>query len=98
MRSNPFFLVRGWRAAVLLAVTACATPDRATASCGDYLTLHSGSDHVAEYPTLPKTDSSDPHPPCHGPNCSNAPVHHPVPLAPATISGPQAKEVVRAQD
>ena len=98
MRSIPFSLVRGWRAAVLLAVAACATPDRAAASCGDYLTLHNGSGHAAEYPTLPNTNSSNPPPPCHGPNCSGAPVHQPVPLAPASISGPQAKEVVQALD
>jgi hypothetical protein len=85
MRAIVPALFRGWRAGLLLVVAACATPNRATAGCGDYVTILNGSD--SHQPAKM---------PCHGPNCSEAPARQQMPLAPVSPVGPQVKEVVQS--
>ena len=90
-------LFRGWRAALLLVVMACATPDRAMAGCGDYVTIRNGSDSPSHQSGMVDPDSHSPaRPPCHGPNCSESPVRQQAPLAPVSPVGPQVKEVVQS--
>jgi hypothetical protein len=87
-------LFGGWRAALLLATVAVsASPGRATAACGDHVTiLNAGvKDGVSATP-----DGGIPVPPrapCQGPNCSGAPERHAPLPAPAPSSGPQVKDV-----
>src|SRR5262249_7360654 len=99
-------LLRGWRAALLLAAVAFLTPGRAMAECGDYLTLGSkaGRQH-AEHQATPtgaatETTQQSPAPskPCSGPNCSNAPVRESPPIPPAPSVTGQAKEAARLLD
>jgi hypothetical protein len=84
-------LVRGWRAALLLVVVACASPGRATASCGDHVTILNDPAGAAEHAT--KADGPAPFRlPCRGPNCSGAPRREAPPLAPVAPAGAQVKE------
>jgi hypothetical protein len=79
---------------LLLVVVACASPQRAAAECGDYVTILNappGSAHHA-MPASPDSGDAPARAPCHGPNCQGAPVKHYPPLAPAAPVGPQAKE------
>lgn len=98
-------LVHTWRAALPLVAVVLLSPGRATAECGDYVTIRNapaGSVHhvpsdapnavpVAETPTPAKR-------PCHGPNCSGSPVREAPPMAPVAPAGPRAKELVRLLD
>jgi hypothetical protein len=96
---SPVF--RGWRAALLLVAVACASPDRASAECGDHVVILNAAPQVnpdgraatgvAERPASPKA-------PCSGPNCSRAPERHAPPFAPVSTSAPQGKEVVQVLD
>ena len=100
MRLDLPALVRGWRAALLLAAAACATPDRATASCGDYVTILNGqpsSGHHAT-PAAPGEAPAPARPPCRGPNCSESPTRDAPPPAPVSPVGPRVKELVRCAD
>ena len=92
MRAMLPSMVRGWRAAMLLVVAACVTPDRAKAGCGDYVTILNG-DPAAAHHTADSAKPDHSPPPCHGPNCSNAPVDDPAPLAPVAPTGPEVKDV-----
>src|SRR6266511_4564904 len=90
-------LVRGWRAALLLVVVACASPSRASAECGSHvLVLNAptdGENHAmpvaGEMPASPKA-------PCSGPNCSRTPDHHTPPFAPVVTPDPGGKEAAQA--
>ncbi|QJW93285.1 hypothetical protein FTUN_0791 [Frigoriglobus tundricola] len=85
-------LVRGWRAAWLLVVLACAKPGRAAAECGDHVTIL--NTQVNPTDATASSPSGTPAPlnaPCSGPNCSRLPDRHP-PLAPAPVSEPSGKE------
>jgi hypothetical protein len=96
MRSALPSLLRGWRAALLLA--ACATPGRASAGCGDYVTVlnapndpAAASHHAMLAPdgTTGGTTGSPAKPPCHGPNCSESPARDVPPVPPpAPVSAP----------
>jgi hypothetical protein len=101
-------LLRGCRAALLLVAVVCASSGRASAECGDYVTILSPSatcsdgraapvlftpvNGTAESPALPAAPRKGP---CSGPNCSGAPERQPAPLAPVTTAGPQGKEVAQ---
>jgi hypothetical protein len=93
---SPF---RGWRAALLLVVIACASPNRATAECGDYVVVLNANDPASPdgraTPTGMLDHPASPEVPCSGPNCSRAPDRHPAPLAPVSTAGPHGKEVVQ---
>jgi hypothetical protein len=82
---------RGWRAALLLAAAACATPGRASAGCGDYVTIlndSSGASHHA-MPAPEGATESPAKPPCHGPHCSRSPSRDSPPVPPpAPVSAP----------
>ena len=87
-------LFRGWRAALLFVAVACLTPNRASAGCGDHATILNGADHHAMPMNSDSHDTTKP--PCHGPNCSGAPVRENPPMpAPVSPTGPQAKEVAQ---
>ena len=92
-------LFRGWRAALLLVVVACATPGRATAECGDHVTVLNGQATNALHATpAPVGTPASPKVPCSGPNCSRLP-DRPAPLpAPAPVSGPHGKELAHVLD
>ena len=89
-------LIRSWRAALLLVVAACATPDRASAECGDHVIIlnapassnHDAMPGAAEMPKPIKL-------PCHGPNCSGSPTHDFPPLAPVAPVSSQLKELAQ---
>src|SRR5438270_582684 len=88
-------LVRGWRAALLLAAAACATPGKASASCGDYVTILNGqsnSDHHAT-PAAPGETPTPAKPPCRGPNCSGSPTRDAPPVPPPAPVSTPAKEL-----
>jgi hypothetical protein len=90
-------LFRGWRAALVLVVAACAIPQRATAGCGDYVTIRNVSDLPNHQSGMVETDSHLPAKmPCHGPNCSEAPARQQAPLAPVSPVESQVKEVVQS--
>src|SRR5262245_34061869 len=100
VRSIPT-LLRGWRVALLLAV-ACLTPGRASAECGDYVTILNGPGASAHQPMPGANDGATPNhentpspvkPPCHGPNCSSTPDLPFPPLAPIAPVGTQVKEL-----
>jgi len=96
MRAIVPALFRGWRAALLLVVAACATPDRATAGCGDYVTIRNASDSPSHQSGMEADTHLPAKMPCHGPNCSEAPVRQQAPLAPVSPVEPPVKEVVRS--
>lgn len=89
-------LFRGWRAAVLLVVVACATPDRATAGCGSHvvvlnpMTSFDSTEHAPRAPMDLTERPKGPQKPCSGPNCSRAP--DPAPFAPAPLSAPRTMD------
>jgi hypothetical protein len=92
--------IRNWWGAILI-VGACLAPGRASASCGDYLTINnarSASEHQTPQPTNNQQPGvlETPRPiksPCRGPQCSGIPVHDPAPIAPVTSPTSQAKEL-----
>jgi len=99
--ASPFLSpVRGWRAALLLVAVACASPNRASAECGEHVTVltptasasldarATPAPGAAVLPASPKV-------PCSGPNCSRAPERPAPPFAPAPTAEPQAKEVLQ---
>jgi hypothetical protein len=91
-------LVRGWRAALVLAVVACASPARATAGCGDHVVvLNQNAPSAGAHESLAPggTDHPLPQKPCSGPNCSRAPERQ-APAAPAPDSGPDGKDSLQA--
>jgi hypothetical protein len=93
LTGRPVRLV-GW-ALPILAVLCCA-PSIARASCGDYVhTRTAQPDQVMPTDGHPSTDRPDPapadsHKPCHGPNCSGAPVV--PPLSVPTVTPPTLPE------
>jgi hypothetical protein len=100
-------LFRDWRAAPLLLLLACALPSRATAECGDHVTiltpsrmapenrsdLNSAEIMLPQSPFLaPRGSNQTPSKaPCSGPNCSRGSKQIPPPIAPASTHGPQVK-------
>jgi hypothetical protein len=82
-----FGLLTGWALPVLAGVLLA--PAGARADCGDYATTrlsHAGMPPLAE----PKQPAApQPHKPCSGPHCSQAPV---APLAPAPTAPSQSAE------
>jgi hypothetical protein len=87
-------LFRGWRAALLLVVIACATPGRAAAECGDYVTvLNDQATNVRHAMPAPVGAPASPKAPCSGPNCSRLPDRHAPLPAPAPVSVPHGKEL-----
>jgi hypothetical protein len=87
-------LLRGWRAALLLLAVACFSPARASAGCGDYVTIRDDATAPAHRVT-PQTPAN---PPCHGPNCSGSPTREAPPLVPVVPTGHQPKELTRNPD
>jgi hypothetical protein len=99
-------LIRGWRAAMLLAAVALSSPGRASAECGDYITV-GGKSAMAHHEPAPDTPATTPTAqsetrpaapgkrPCRGPNCSASPAKEFPPVPPAPSAGPQAKEHAR---
>ena len=87
-------LFGGWRAALLLTtVVLCASSGRATAACGDHVTILN-TEAKDGGTALPNDGVPSPAPrPCQGPNCSGVPERHTPPSAPAPSAGPQVKEV-----
>jgi len=81
------------RTALLFVVVAYLTQGRASAECGDYVTVVNGPTASA-HQTTPQ-EQAPAKPPCHGPNCSGSPVHEPSPLAPVVPAGSQAKELTQ---
>jgi hypothetical protein len=103
MASSLRSLFRGWWAALLLVVVACASPGRATAECGDYVVILNTNDPASpdgratpfSTPTGSVEHPASPKVPCSGPNCSRSPERHPAPFAPVSPPGPHGKEVVQ---
>jgi hypothetical protein len=90
MRSSLCSLVRRWPAALLLVALACAAPQRASAECGGYVTIHNSTSAATQH-AMPPIGKDGAVParwpaPCQGPNCSSAPARNQplVPSAPVT--------------
>src|ERR1700722_16250049 len=93
--------VRHWRTALLFAVGGLFVPSRASAECGDYITIlnhrsANGQPHAmsGSAPTSPP-DFNHRIPlkaPCNGPNCSGSPRNEFPPLAPANPVTSRVKE------
>jgi hypothetical protein len=95
-------LVRRWRAVLLLFAAFLSTQGRASAECGDYITIR----HTAHAPkhgdltpeATPITSNDLEHSlpekvPCHGPNCSRSPGHSLPPIAPVAPAISLAKDL-----
>ena len=66
---------------ILSIAILCASDDKATASCGDYVQiLTNNTAHNSDTPTVP-------HPPCHGNSCQKSPVL-PAPMPVPTTATP----------
>lgn len=86
--------VRGGRAALLLVVTACATPGRASADCGDHVVVLAPG--AAAHDAGATGHRERPQAPCSGPNCSRAPERHAPQPAPVASPAPHGKEAAHA--
>jgi hypothetical protein len=95
MRASLPSMIRDWRAAMLLVAAACLTPDRASAGCGDHVTILNGSAASEHHATAPADPSQPMKFPCQGPNCSGKPVPHPASPAPVPPTTPQGKEIAQ---
>lgn len=97
MRTTLLSLVRGWRAALWLVLVTCATPDRASATCGEHVVIRHSS---SELKPAAISDESQPAAParlpCHGPNCSGSPAGKFPPLAPVISIGTTVKEYAQS--
>jgi hypothetical protein len=91
MLATPRTMIRAIGIALAITAGVVCSSARASAGCGDYV-------HIADRPAEPtgeamplpaNHDREDlPHPPCHGPGCSNRPYETIPPLtAPVTESG-----------
>jgi hypothetical protein len=105
----PLYPLRFARAAGLLVIGVCLAPTRASAECGDYLTIHAPGPGIRNTPA--KTDlPSHPVPndlaqlldkttpqktPCHGPNCSRGPAHDVPPITSSSSVNSQVKEMAQ---
>src|SRR6516165_4680890 len=90
------------RAALLLVVVICATQGRATAACGEYVTIlntPATEPHTTPAPITQQTQSHQEQTPvklpCHGPNCSSAPTREVPPTPPAPTTAAPVKELAR---
>jgi hypothetical protein len=88
------------RVALPLVVVACLTPNRASAECGDYVTILNGTAARHAFPGDTPDAAADPgrapvRPPCEGPHCSGSPARQAPPLAPVVPIGSQAKELTQ---
>ena len=84
-------MIRGWRAALLLAAVALSTPGTASAGCGDYISYPNSHPDAHAAPMAPAADDPTPTPakaPCNGPTCSGAPVREFPPVPPAPVTNP----------
>src|SRR5579872_7187317 len=98
------FTVRHWRAILLLAAGVLFAPSRASAECGDYITIikhGSDSGHTQANTSHDQSaqhhinNSMPPSTPCKGPNCSSSPSHKSTPLAPVVLVTSTAKELTQ---
>jgi hypothetical protein len=99
-----FIPERSWRAMVLLAAYLVFNSGRASAECGDYITIHvpALSQDQGHSPQVTQTNTDlTPNEmpvfplkkqPCHGPNCSKSPTPN-SPLAPVVPVSTLIKEV-----
>jgi hypothetical protein len=82
--------------ALLLAVGFFVSPDRASAECGDYVTIAGKPSAHHAMPSAPADDAKPtdaPRTPCNGPNCSKRQDSPVAPVrAPATPTG-EAKPI-----
>jgi hypothetical protein len=95
-----------WRGVFLLVAVFALAPDRASAECGDYITIHGFAfdKHrahsilaVVDFTRLESANGESPpfKRPCHGPNCSSSPARELPPLASVITFGFQLKELVQ---
>ena len=99
-------LVRHWRAVLLLVAAMSLNPGRASAECGDYITIHNPVPDAHRNLSMPPThdrlapnefgDSMPSKFPCRGPNCSSMPVRDSPPLAPVISFSSHVKELVQS--
>lgn len=98
-RSSLSLLLRVWRAACVVAIVACSTSQRASAGCGDYVTIlnaSAASPHDAMSAMDDRGGTETPvRPPCQGPNCSSSPTRQVPPPAPPVPTGQQVKDRVQ---
>jgi hypothetical protein len=97
----PPLLVRRWRAVLLLVAAFVLTQGRASAECGDYITIRHAAHGRSPHESMPVTsnDFKDSVPeklPCHGPNCSRSPGRNLPPLAPVAPVISLAKDLVQS--
>jgi hypothetical protein len=89
--------LRSWRAAVAVVFASLILMPRASdAACGDYVhvsgqsmtSFRSMSDHASTADPLAADVTGDrtPHPPCHGPGCSNGSLPSPAPVPTVVVS------------
>jgi hypothetical protein len=97
-------LIRRWRVVLLLVAVFALTQGRASAECGDYITIRHDSTVVTGVESMPASDQITPHDfnhstptklPCNGPNCSRSPVRGLPPLAPVGTVSHFEKEMVQ---
>jgi hypothetical protein len=95
-------IVRNWRTVLVFAVGMLFAPSRASAECGDYIKIlnhktdskHSPAAFGSEFPIANDLNNNSPiKAPCHGPNCSNAPVRDFPPSAPSVPVSSSIKEM-----
>ena len=99
------FLVRRWRAVLLLVAAMSLNPGRACAECGNYITIHNPASETHLAPSMLPThdrlalnelgNSTPSKLPCRGPNCSSIPVRESPPLAPVIPFSSHIKKLVQ---
>ena len=83
---------------MLLVAGACLTPERASAGCGDHVTILNGSAANEHHAAAPADPSQPMKLPCQGPNCSGEPVRQQAPATPVAPTPPQGKEIAQTLD
>jgi hypothetical protein len=83
---------------MLLVAGACLTPERASAGCGDHVTILNGSAAGEHHAAAPADSTLPTKLPCQGPNCSGEPVRQQAPATPVAPTTPQGKEIAQTLD
>jgi hypothetical protein len=78
---------------LVIVASLALSAGRASAECGDYVTVLTGQAARSDTGTPGQTETPAPtRPPCHGPNCSGRDF---PPLAPVVPIGPSVKELTQ---
>jgi hypothetical protein len=104
MFHNLSSLVLYWRAVLPLFAVVLLSPGRASAECGDYITIRGSTSNTQLSHSMPFVDrmglyevgfSIPIKKPCQGPNCSSSPQRESPPITPVFPVSARVKELVK---